>query len=67
MAAFRYRVLHIAVRGARQVPLRIDATWRWAKAITAAWLTHHRAGCAVVVTQFSGQPPPPPPMGGIGQ
>ena len=37
MAAFRYRVLHIAVRGARQVPLRIDATWRWAHAIAAAW------------------------------
>jgi hypothetical protein len=41
IAAFRYRVLHVAARitrGARQVRLRIDATWRWAKAITAAWL-----------------------------
>jgi hypothetical protein len=36
---FRYRVLHMAARtniGARQLRLRIDATWRWAKAITAA-------------------------------
>jgi Transposase DDE domain group 1 len=38
---FRYRVLHVAARltrGARQLHLRIDVTWRWAKAITAAWL-----------------------------
>jgi len=31
--AFRYRVLHVAARlthGARQLHLRIDATWRWA-------------------------------------
>ena len=31
--AFRYRVLHVAARitrGARQVRLRIDKTWRWA-------------------------------------
>jgi hypothetical protein len=45
IAAFRYRVLHVAARitrGARQVRLRIDATWRWAKAITTAWL-HIRA------------------------
>ncbi|KZS72439.1 transposase [Mycobacterium kansasii] len=37
---FRYRVLHVAARitrGARQIRLRIDATWRWAKAITTAW------------------------------
>ena len=37
---FRYRVLHVAARitrGARQTRLRIDATWRWATAITAAW------------------------------
>ena len=30
---FRYRVLHVAARitrGARQIRLRIDATWRWA-------------------------------------
>ncbi|MFY9338132.1 MAG: IS1380 family transposase, partial [Mycobacterium sp.] len=38
--AFRYRVLHVAARitrGARQLRLRIDATWRWAGAIAAAW------------------------------
>ena len=37
---FRYRVLHVAARitrGARQLRLRIDATWRWAAAITTAW------------------------------
>ncbi|HEY0805476.1 MAG TPA: IS1380 family transposase [Pseudonocardiaceae bacterium] len=37
---FRYRVLHVAARvtrGARQVRLRIDATWRWATPITHAW------------------------------
>jgi hypothetical protein len=42
ISTFRYRVLHVAARitrGARQVRLRIDATWRWASAITTAW--HH--------------------------
>jgi hypothetical protein len=37
---FRYRVLHVAARitrSARQLRLRIDATWRWAQAITTAW------------------------------
>jgi hypothetical protein len=37
---FRYRVLHVAARitrGARQIRLRIDATWRWASAIAHAW------------------------------
>jgi Transposase DDE domain group 1 len=37
---FRYRVLHTAARitrGARQIRLRIDATWRWATAISQAW------------------------------
>lgn len=37
---FRYRVLHVAARitrGARQLHLRIDATWRWADAIAQAW------------------------------
>ena len=37
---FRYRVLHVAARltrGARQLHLRIDATWRWAQAIATAW------------------------------
>ena len=37
---FRYRVLHVAARitrGARQLRLRIDATWRWATAISQAW------------------------------
>ena len=40
IATFRYRVLHVAARvtrGARQQRLRIDATWRWAPAIAAAW------------------------------
>jgi len=40
IASFRYRVLHVAARitrGARQVRLRIDATWRWAAAIATAW------------------------------
>jgi Transposase DDE domain group 1 len=37
---FRYRVLHVAARitrSARQQWLRIDSTWRWAKAIETAW------------------------------
>ena len=37
---FRYRVLHVAARitgGARQIRLRIDATWRWATAISQGW------------------------------
>ena len=37
---FRYRVLHVAARitrGARQLRLRIDTTWRWAAAIATAW------------------------------
>ena len=45
IATFRYRVLHVAariIRGARQLRLRIDATWRWAQAIATAW-THIRA------------------------
>ena len=33
----RYRVLHVAARGARQIRLRIDATWRWATAISQGW------------------------------
>ena len=36
IATFRYRVLHVAARitrGARQVRLRIDKTWRWAAQI----------------------------------
>lgn len=40
IAAFRYRVLHVAARitrGARQTRLRIDKTWRWAQAIAAGW------------------------------
>ena len=40
IATFRYRVLHVAARitrGARQLRLRIDATWRWAAAIATAW------------------------------
>jgi Transposase DDE domain group 1 len=37
---FRYRVLHVAAqitRGARQIRLRIDTTWRWANAISQGW------------------------------
>ena len=37
---FRYRVLHVAARitrSARQIRLRIDATWRWATVISQAW------------------------------
>src|SRR5699024_5497042 len=40
IAAFRYRVLHVAARittGARQTRLRIDKTWQWAAAIAAGW------------------------------
>ena len=40
IGTFRYRVLHVAARitrGARQIRLRIDATWRWANAISQAW------------------------------
>ena len=40
ITAFRYRVLHVAARitrSARQLRLRIDATWRWAGAIATAW------------------------------
>jgi hypothetical protein len=40
IATFRYRVLHVAARitrGARQLRLRIDATWRWASQIATAW------------------------------
>ena len=40
VAAFRYRVLHVAARisrAARQTRLRIDRTWRWATAIAAGW------------------------------
>ena len=45
IAAFRYRVLHVAARltrGARQVRLRIDKTWRWATHI-AEGFTRTRA------------------------
>ena len=40
IGTFRYRVLHVAARitrGARQLRLRIDTTWRWAAAIATAW------------------------------
>ncbi|MCA2277154.1 IS1380 family transposase, partial [Mycobacterium intracellulare] len=42
IATFRYRVLHVAARitrGARQLRLHIDATWRWAAIIATAWQT----------------------------
>lgn len=38
IAAFRYRVLHVAARithGGRQVRLRLDKTWRWSTRIAA--------------------------------
>jgi hypothetical protein len=40
IAAFRYRVLHVAaqlVRSSRQLHLRIDRHWRWAPNITAGF------------------------------
>jgi len=40
ITTFRYQVLHVAARitrSARQQRLRIDATWRWASQIAAAW------------------------------
>ena len=40
IATFRYRVLHVAARitrSARQLRVRIDATWRWAAAIAQGW------------------------------
>ena len=40
IAAFRYRVLHVAARltrSARQTCLRIDRTWRWAAQIAAGF------------------------------
>lgn len=40
IAAFRYRVLHVAARltrSGRQTRLRIDATWRWAATIAAGY------------------------------
>ena len=40
ITTFRYRVLHVAARitrGARQLRLRLDATWRWAALIATAW------------------------------
>jgi hypothetical protein len=40
IAAFRYRVLHVAARltrSARQTRLRIDAAWRWATAIATGY------------------------------
>lgn len=40
IAAFRYRVLHVAARitrAARRVHLRIDKTWRWAAATATGW------------------------------
>ena len=40
IAAFRYRVLHVAARitrGARTIRLRLDATWRWASIIATGF------------------------------
>jgi hypothetical protein len=49
IAAFRYRVLHVAARlvcTARRVELRIDRTWRWAEAIAEGF---HRLRSAFTV------------------
>jgi len=48
IAAFRYRVLHVAARltrGSRQVRLRIDNTWRWAVHIAEGF---HRLRAAFI-------------------
>ena len=40
IAAFRYRILHVAARltrSGRQTRLRIDATWKWATSIATGW------------------------------
>jgi len=40
IAAFRYRILHVAARitrSARTTRLRIDTAWRWAGAIATGW------------------------------
>ena len=40
IAAFRYRVLHVAARltrSARRLHLRLDATWRWASHLAKAF------------------------------
>jgi len=40
IGTLRYRVLHVAARitrGARQLRIRIDSTWRWATAISQGW------------------------------
>ena len=40
IAAFRYRVLHVAARitrSARTTRLRVDSTWAWAQAIATGW------------------------------
>ena len=45
VAAYRYRVLHVAARisrSGRRTRLRIDRTWRWATHIATAW-QHVRA------------------------
>lgn len=46
IAAFRYRVLHVAARltrTARQLQLRIDATWKWAAQIAEGFHRLHAA------------------------
>ena len=48
IATFRYRILHVGARitrGARQLRLRLDASWRWAVQI-AAGFTRLRAAFA---------------------
>ena len=53
IAAFRYRILRVAARltrSARQLRLRIDATWRWA--------THIAEGFHRLRAAFTGPPRP---------
>ena len=48
IAAFRYRILHMAARltrGGRVVRLRLDRTWAWAKQLALAF-TRLRAAFA---------------------
>jgi hypothetical protein len=68
--AFRYRVLHVAARithSARQLRLRIDATWRWAHTIedpTASGKPAHRHDNRQLVTPPCQHQPPNGPEPG---
>jgi hypothetical protein len=55
IGTFRYRVLHVAAhitRGARQIRLRIDATWRWDRG-GKVFVDSTRAGGATVAAAYS--------------